>query len=593
MKKLLLFAVLATPAFSQFFGGSNASKIRGINVLGPLTVSDGCALVYVAASTRFECGAGSGGGTGNGIVAVTVSAATSATLTHNAVLATPYIVPFVCREDTTNLPVIPATTAFSTNAIDFTFSPAFTGKCAASTGGSGISGSIATSQICYGSASNTCAGSAGLTFSDSANVRLATLAGGSSQSTNALLDITNSAGSSHWLTVLGDGKVGVGTNAPSVPLQINSAASNPAFWLTGGTVTQPFTGIGFVPEVTARTTSAFVQANTTYGGLQINAFTANGSTTTTGIAMAGYIGSNTPAADAPAITLTGWKSDGGTSRTAMTGSNLVLQIKSGDTPLISVLGGGSTGIGKSNISSAAATTLSVLDATASTGATATWIGHDGSATYSGVHLSALTTSLKVVAGLTQSTTPLQEWTNASGVTFASVSSSGHFVTSAGVYDANVNWGIFTTGMTMKNSYLLSWSSTGVYSGTNDTSLSRIAAKGIGLGSGAAASVDGYAQAAGYMANGGTKFTASGCSNSTTVGGATAGKFSSGTSGACTVVITMNGATGLTAPTGWACSASDLTTPANLISQSASSTTTATLTGTTVSGDVISFSCIGY
>jgi len=131
------------------------------------------------------------------------------------------------------------------------------------------------------------------------------------------------------------------------------------------------------------------------------------------------------------------------------------------------------------------------------------------------------------------------------------------------------------------------------SGATDASLSRIAAKGIGLGSGAAASVDGYAQAAGYMANGGTKFTASGCSNSTTVGGATAGKFSSGTTGACTVVITMNGATGLTAPTGWACSASDLTTPANLMSQSASSTTTATITGTTVSGDVISFSCIGY
>lgn len=220
MKKLLLFAVLALPAFPQFFGGSNASKIRGINVLGPLTVSDGCALVYVAASTRFECGAGSGGGTGNGIVAVTVSAATSATLTHNAVLATPYIVPFVCREDTTNLPVIPATTAFSTNAIDFTFSPAFTGKCAASTGGSGISGTISTSQICYGSASNTCAGSAGLTFTDAASVRLLTLAGGSSQSTNPLLDITNSAGSSHWLTVLGDGKVGIGTNAPANALDV-------------------------------------------------------------------------------------------------------------------------------------------------------------------------------------------------------------------------------------------------------------------------------------------------------------------------------------------------------------------------------------
>lgn len=96
-----------------------------------------------------------------------------------------------------------------------------------------------------------------------------------------------------------------------------------------------------------------------------------------------------------------------------------------------------------------------------------------------------------------------------------------------------------------------------------------------------------------LISGGTKFTISGCSAGTTVGGATAGKFASGTTGACTIVITMNGATGMTAPNGWACNASDQTTPANLISQSASTTTTATVTGTTVSGDTISFHCMGY
>ena len=92
---------------------------------------------------------------------------------------------------------------------------------------------------------------------------------------------------------------------------------------------------------------------------------------------------------------------------------------------------------------------------------------------------------------------------------------------------------------------------------------------------------------------GTKFTISGCSAGTTVGGATAGTFASGTTGICTVVITMNGATGLTAPTGWACDAADRTTAADLMTQTASSTTTATMSGTTVSGDVISFKCIGY
>lgn len=92
---------------------------------------------------------------------------------------------------------------------------------------------------------------------------------------------------------------------------------------------------------------------------------------------------------------------------------------------------------------------------------------------------------------------------------------------------------------------------------------------------------------------GTKFTTSGCSVSATTGGASAGTYTSGTTGTCTVVITMKGATGRTAPTGWACSASDRTTPADLITQTASSTTTATLAGTTISGDVVSFSCMGY
>lgn len=92
---------------------------------------------------------------------------------------------------------------------------------------------------------------------------------------------------------------------------------------------------------------------------------------------------------------------------------------------------------------------------------------------------------------------------------------------------------------------------------------------------------------------GTKFTTSGCSVSATSGGGSAGTYTSGTTGACSVVITMNGATGLTAPTGWACSASDRTTASDLITQTASSTTTATMAGTTVSGDVISFYCMGY
>ncbi len=95
---------------------------------------------------------------------------------------------------------------------------------------------------------------------------------------------------------------------------------------------------------------------------------------------------------------------------------------------------------------------------------------------------------------------------------------------------------------------------------------------------------------GQLASVGTKFTISGCSTSSTVGGTSAGKFVSGTTGTCTPVITLGGQT---APNGWACFMDNRTTSANLIQQTADSTTTATFSGTTVSGDTLSFGCIAY
>lgn len=91
----------------------------------------------------------------------------------------------------------------------------------------------------------------------------------------------------------------------------------------------------------------------------------------------------------------------------------------------------------------------------------------------------------------------------------------------------------------------------------------------------------------------TKFTTSGCSISATAGSGTGGTYTSGTSGTCTAVITMNGATGMTAANGWNCTAADWTTPADVQAQTATSTTTATIAGTTVTGDVIHFSCRPY
>lgn len=97
-----------------------------------------------------------------------------------------------------------------------------------------------------------------------------------------------------------------------------------------------------------------------------------------------------------------------------------------------------------------------------------------------------------------------------------------------------------------------------------------------------------------LASIGTKFTASGCTNGTTVGGATAGKMTIGQNTACTVVITMGGAAAVTSATGWACTAYDQTAvPAVAIRQTASTTTTASLLMTTATNDVVTFACIGY
>jgi hypothetical protein len=90
----------------------------------------------------------------------------------------------------------------------------------------------------------------------------------------------------------------------------------------------------------------------------------------------------------------------------------------------------------------------------------------------------------------------------------------------------------------------------------------------------------------------TTFTASGCTNGTLVGGATAGKFTVGQNTACTIVITMRNSA--TAPNGWAFAANDQTAvPAVAIRQTAPTTTMASLLMTTATNDVVSFHCMGY
>lgn len=123
----------------------------------------------------------------------------------------------------------------------------------------------------------------------------------------------------------------------------------------------------------------------------------------------------------------------------------------------------------------------------------------------------------------------------------------------------------------------------------DTGLSRGGATVVDIGNGTPGSVQGAINTAFYL-TGGTKFTATGCSNGTTVGGSSAGKFTVGAN-ACTVTVTF-GASGSSA-NGWACWANDLT--AGLpIAQNGGSTTTATfsITSSSAASDVINFGCVG-
>lgn len=147
-------------------------------------------------------------------------------------------------------------------------------------------------------------------------------------------------------------------------------------------------------------------------------------------------------------------------------------------------------------------------------------------------------------------------------------------------------------LNVANTVPYSWSSTAQASGNPDTGVSRGAALVVDMGNGTQGDTTAVVKAAGYMSVG-TKFTTnSGCSETTLVGGATAGKFTSGSAIACTVIVTMGNTA--TAPNGWSCWFNDQTAiPAIAIRQTASNATTASFLMTVGSGDVIDFGCEGY
>lgn len=128
-------------------------------------------------------------------------------------------------------------------------------------------------------------------------------------------------------------------------------------------------------------------------------------------------------------------------------------------------------------------------------------------------------------------------------------------------------------------------------GSVDTSISRSAADVLAVGNTSGTpDTSGKVKAAGYMSVGTTFTSGGGCTESTLVGGATAGKFASGTTGSCATTITMGNSA--SAPNGWICNVADISTAIAGVT-SASTQTTATISVTTTSGNTVAFSCMGY
>jgi hypothetical protein len=96
--------------------------------------------------------------------------------------------------------------------------------------------------------------------------------------------------------------------------------------------------------------------------------------------------------------------------------------------------------------------------------------------------------------------------------------------------------------------------------------------------------------AGWVMAGSPPVATGSCAIATQVGGNAAGSFKS--SGGCsggTIILTF----ATTNPTGWACWAQDMTTPADTIKQTAYTATSVTFTATMAANDQAVFKCMGF
>lgn len=170
-----------------------------------------------------------------------------------------------------------------------------------------------------------------------------------------------------------------------------------------------------------------------------------------------------------------------------------------------------------------------------------------------------------------------------------IASAGTIIKSVG---GTVSNGIDLSGTTISN-FLLKGG--GVISTTSAAAATTTASGAIrdagGLGVAGAAFIGGQVNSPFQVISGTVPANSGTCAINTQVGGSSAGSFKlNGACAAGTIILTI----GLSAPVGWACNATDMTTGAATVRQTAYSVTTATLTvGSGVTADQFVFQCSGF
>lgn len=147
----------------------------------------------------------------------------------------------------------------------------------------------------------------------------------------------------------------------------------------------------------------------------------------------------------------------------------------------------------------------------------------------------------------------------------------------------------TGGAATTSTGVLGWTA-GLASAAFDTGWSRVTGgNAVAAGNGTAGDSSAQVQARFYTASGSQGANTGTCAINTPVGGQVAGQWKA--NGACaggTVILAMP-----TASNGWACSAQDMTTPADTIKQTATGASSVTFTATMAGNDVVAYQCLAY